>query len=242
MAAVSGRELAKALNVSEGAIRKLKAGRLAGAMTADGRFDLDRARALYADVNPAMRRDRPGAPAPAAPASTSGNADADPGGTLPAGGGSQETKARAILVTEKALRERIKRRKDEGSTIEKEKTLVLVQSLARTFRDSLLSFTDQTYAQLAAELEYPATPVPGAIIVAENHPEDQITFVQANDYTGEAGRNDRTLNDPKHLLGQVKTGLVISANPISGQPTLTVDIGLVAGTWSGPAQIQFPEI
>ena len=32
MALVSGRELAKALGVYEGAIRKLKAGRLAGAM------------------------------------------------------------------------------------------------------------------------------------------------------------------------------------------------------------------
>lgn len=33
--------------------------------------------------------------------------------------------------------------------------MALVQTLARTFRDSLLSFTDQFYAQLAADLEYP---------------------------------------------------------------------------------------
>lgn len=86
------------------------------------------------------------------------------------------------------------------------------------------------------------TPLPGAIIVAVNHPQAQVQYVQERDYTGEPGRNDRTLNDPKHLLGEVKTDLVISATPISGQPTLQDDIALGAGAWSGPAQIITPEV
>lgn len=152
MASVSGGELAKALNISEGAVRKLKASRLQGAMLADGRFDLDRAKALYAaNVDPAMQRDRPARPAAAA-ASSSGNADADAGPGLPTAGGPDQNKARAILTTEKAIRERIKRKKDEGNSIERGPALTLVQTLARTFRDGILGFTDKHYTEIAAEL------------------------------------------------------------------------------------------
>lgn len=158
MPGVSGRELAKALGVSEGAVRKLKGGRLAGALLKDGTFDLDRAKALYADVNPAMRRERP-ASAPAAGV-VSQNGDTglpDAGAALPAGGASQEGKARAVLITEKALRERIRRRKDEGTSIDKPATETAVQTMARLFRDSALLMTDKYYTQIAAELGYEDT-------------------------------------------------------------------------------------
>lgn len=150
MPSVSGRELAKALGVSEGAVRKLKGTRLAGAMSADGRFDLDRAKALYAaNVDPAMQRDKPSRAAPAAAAGADA-VDAGPG--LPTTGGPDQNKARAILTTEKAIRERIKRKKDEGNSIDRGPASTLVQTLARTLRDGILGFTDKHYAEIASEL------------------------------------------------------------------------------------------
>lgn len=149
MKGVSGRKVGEALGISEGAVRKLKASRLKEAMYADGSFDLAKAKAAYArNVDPAMQRDRPAA---AAPSSDSSVGDADAGTALPSKGPDQN-KARAVWTTEKALRERIKRRKDEGAVIEREKTLTLVQTLARSFRDGLLGFTDKHHTQIASEL------------------------------------------------------------------------------------------
>ncbi|MEE8629678.1 MULTISPECIES: hypothetical protein [Methylobacterium] len=88
---------------------------------------------------------------------------------------------------------------------------------------------------------YPATPVPGGVIVVENAPQEQVAYVQANDFTGEFPRNDKTKNDPKHLLAQVKTKLKQYYTPINGQPTLRVDYGLAASAWSGPAQVAYQE-
>lgn len=60
-----------------------------------------------------------------------------------------------------------------------------------------------------------AAPVPGVVIQVQNAPGDQVAYVQARDWTGDPGRDDRTLNDPHHLLTESRTKLVIAGIPIS---------------------------
>lgn len=91
-------------------------------------------------------------------------------------------------------------------------------------------------------LPYPATPVPAAVVYAENAAWDQVAAVQAGDFTGVAPRNDRTANDPKHILTNVKTKVTLAATPISGQPALTLDVSLTATAWQGPKQISFATV
>ena len=98
-----------------------------------------------------------------------------------------------------------------------------------------------TVSQIAG-IPGPATPVPGGIVIAQYAPGDQVAYVQARDFTGVAPRNDKTLNDPKHLLTECKTKLVLQCTPISGQPALRLDVGAVASGWSGPAQIVVPTV
>ncbi|KQP62153.1 hypothetical protein [Methylobacterium sp. Leaf112] len=148
MAGVSGRQLGKILGMSEGAVRKAKATRLAGAVLPDGSFDVEKAKALYAsNTDPAMQRDRPSAPAPAAV----GGAPADPS-PVSMGPTADINKVKTAHLVEKYRREKIKREKDEGASIGKLSTTGLVQTLARSFRDGSLQFTDKFYAQIAAEL------------------------------------------------------------------------------------------
>lgn len=89
---------------------------------------------------------------------------------------------------------------------------------------------------------FPPAPIPNGTVIVENHPEQQVTYVQARDFTGAPGRDDRTLNDPKHLLSEAKTKPTIACEQISGQPTLTLDLTLYVSPWSGPAQIVYPTV
>jgi hypothetical protein len=84
--------------------------------------------------------------------------------------------------------------------------------------------------------------VPGAAVSVEFHPQAQVAFIQANDFTGQPGRNDRTENDPKRLLTKCHTKVTFACAPIAGQPALRNDIALGAGAWLGPAQISFPTV
>ncbi|KQO85930.1 hypothetical protein [Methylobacterium sp. Leaf91] len=151
MAGVSGRALAKLLGISEGAVRKIRDTRLAGAKLPGGLFDPERARALYAsNVDKAMQRERPStntavsSPAPAAgPAAVMGR---------PEVAGPDVNKARAAWTMEKARREQIKRKVDEKSVIERAPAVTLVQALAREFREGLFRFPDKHAATMAAEL------------------------------------------------------------------------------------------
>lgn len=149
-AGVSGRQLASILGLSEGAVRKAKATRLKGALLPDGSFDVDRARALYAtNTDPSMQRTRP-----STHTAVSGHAvDAAPNAIPPSvPAGPDYNRARTFLVLENAKIAQVKRKKAEGSSIEKAPTEALVQTLARTFRDAQLGFTDKHYSQIASEL------------------------------------------------------------------------------------------
>lgn len=147
MAGVSGRQLATILNISEAAVRKAKGTRLAGAVLPDGSFDVEKAKSLYVrNTDPAMQRDRPVA-APRDPGVVP--SDATPVSTGP---GTDINKVKTAHLVEKYRREKIKREKDEGASLVKAPSIGLVQTLARSFRDGSLQFTDKFYAQIAAEL------------------------------------------------------------------------------------------
>lgn len=88
----------------------------------------------------------------------------------------------------------------------------------------------------------PPSPLPAVAVTVENPPGDQVAYVQARDWTGAPGRNDRTLNDPHHLLTEARTKLKIAGVPIAGQPAIVTEIPLGCSAWSGPAQIQIPTV
>ena len=85
-------------------------------------------------------------------------ADPEPAPAPAPSGGRQDTgsldvnKARAFQILESAKITQIKRRKLEGTAIERGPTKALVQTLARTYRDGLFGFADKSHAQMAAEL------------------------------------------------------------------------------------------
>ncbi|MEE8629699.1 MULTISPECIES: hypothetical protein [Methylobacterium] len=156
MPGVSGHQLAKILGISEPGVRKAKAGRLKAALLADGTFDVEIAKRLYAaNTDPSKKRDRP-APAGATPPSSALAANAAPAdeapASLPAPAGPDVNKARAFKILEEAKITQIKRKKLEQTAIDRAATVTLVQTLARSFRDGLLGFTDKHYAQIAMEL------------------------------------------------------------------------------------------
>jgi hypothetical protein len=85
-------------------------------------------------------------------------------------------------------------------------------------------------------------PQPGGAAVVINDRAAQLAYIQANDYQrGVAGRNDRTANDPKNLLKQVTTNIVLSLVDLSPRPDMTNVIFIPTSGWSGPRQIQLPE-
>lgn len=85
-------------------------------------------------------------------------------------------------------------------------------------------------------------PEPGGAAQVINGRVDQLTYVQSNDYQkGVAGRNDRTANDPKTLLRQVPTEIVLSLVDLAPRPDMTNAIVVESSGWSGPAQIVLPE-
>lgn len=157
MAGASNRGLAAILGISEGAVRKARAGRLKGAVLPDGTLDVEKAKRLYAgNTDPLKQRDRPQLrtppPAAAAPDPGPGSGPAIEVPPAPASANPDVNKARAFKIFEEAKITQIKRRKLEGTAIEKAPTKALVQTLARTYRDGLFGFADKSHAQMAAEL------------------------------------------------------------------------------------------
>lgn len=85
-------------------------------------------------------------------------------------------------------------------------------------------------------------PEPGGSARLINGPADQLIYVQANDYQrGVPGRDDRTANDPKTLLRQVPTEIVLDLVDLAPRPDMTNAIVVNASGWSGPRQIDLPE-
>lgn len=84
-------------------------------------------------------------------------------------------------------------------------------------------------------------PDPGGSAQLINGRADQLAYIQANDYQkGVAGRNDRTANDPKTLLRQVPTEVILNLVDLAPRPDMTNLIYVGASGWSGPLQIQLP--
>src|SRR5690554_5762194 len=114
MSGISNRALAKLSGDSEGAGRRARAARSAGAILPDGKIDAARAQAMWkGNTDPAKQRKAPAADVsmPDEPIAPAGPADNK--------GGAQMNVARAMLTIEKARREKIKRQKDEGSAIDR---------------------------------------------------------------------------------------------------------------------------
>ena len=87
-----------------------------------------------------------------------------------------------------------------------------------------------------------AFPAPGGNALVINDRAQQLAYVQANDYVKDvAGRNDRTANEPKRLLKQCKTEVVLALVDISPRADMTHDIVIANSGWSGPRQINLPE-
>lgn len=83
----------------------------------------------------------------------------------------------------------------------------------------------------------PPSPQPAGSIGVVNKPEDQLEYVQANDFDPDAGRDDPRANDPETLLSDVATELRVSLAPLSNQDAITHEIQLEMTTpWSGPWQ------
>lgn len=137
MPGVSNRALAPILGISESAVCKARTGRLKGAVLPDGTLDIEKAKWLYAgNTDPTKQRDRPvqgtrPAAAPALPDTDPAPAPAPLGGR-PEAGSVDLQKARAFQIFENAKITQIKRRKLEGTAIERGPTKALVQTLART--------------------------------------------------------------------------------------------------------------
>lgn len=144
---LSNRKFAALAGVSEGAVRKARADRIASAILADGTIDPDRALALWGKHTDPAKQRKASPPA----ADTSAMDEPAVEGPTPKADGNMN-KARSMLTAEKALRERIKRKKDELSVIDRSATIAATQTLAREFRDGLLGFPDMHYAQMASEL------------------------------------------------------------------------------------------
>lgn len=154
MAGISGRKLAEELGISEGAVRKARATRLKGAVLPDGTYDLEKAKALYArNTDPAMQRPRASAPPPvaSAPAGDSPVPEAGRPTAAPAAN-ADYGKVRTALTYEQVLIAQVKRKKAQGTAIERVPTLTAAQTLSRMFRDGALGFTDKYHTQIAAEL------------------------------------------------------------------------------------------
>lgn len=181
---LSNRKFAALAGVTESAVRKAKLERIAGAVLADGTIDADLALKLWGkNTDPSKQRKDP------PPASSTSKVDAtaapDAGNLKPASGPDVSI-ARAALVIEKAKREQIKRKKDEGSVIERRPSLAKVQTLARDIRNSFMGFPDKYHAQIASEIE--VDPVTGKVDVysvyaalakyQRKHLEDQVAKIQ----------------------------------------------------------------
>jgi hypothetical protein len=142
---LSNRKFADLAGVSESAVRKARTERIVGAILPDGTLDPDKALALWGrNTDPSMQRKL------APITDVADTLEPTPIHTTASGG---TAKARDLLIVEKALRERIKRKKDEESVIERAPTAAMVQTLAREFRDGFMGFPDKYHSQIAAELD-----------------------------------------------------------------------------------------
>lgn len=156
---LSNRKFAELAGVSESAVRKARQDRIVGAILPDGTIDPGRALELWGkNTDPSKQRQ----PAPPSPQSSGTLPDKSDASGLK-GSGPDTNIARAVLIAEKAMREKIKRKKEEGSSLERAPSLAKVQTLARDLRDSFMGFPDKYHAQIAAEIE--VDPVTGKVDV-----------------------------------------------------------------------------
>ena len=84
-----------------------------------------------------------------------------------------------------------------------------------------------------------AFPLITAVAAAVNKSDDQMAFVQANDFVlNDPVRGDDKAADPDALLAKVPTGVQVAATQLSGRPPMVANfLPVVMGCWSGPKQL-----
>jgi hypothetical protein len=80
-------------------------------------------------------------------------------------------------------------------------------------------------------------PIAGGSTVVDFDPEDQLEYLQDNDFQPDLGRNDPKVNDPVQLLRDVPTGVRHYLTQLSGRDAMehVIDVTVTA-PWSGPWQ------
>jgi hypothetical protein len=154
MRAASNRALARALGVSETAVRKAeKAGRIRRA--GDGSWEVERVRAAWgANTDVAQQRaTAPGLrPVPEAAVGAVRDTLRDHGESVPAGGGMTFLQARTANEVLKAQERKLRLGRLKGELVDRARTTALVFRLARAERDAWLRWPARVAATLAAEL------------------------------------------------------------------------------------------
>jgi hypothetical protein len=150
----SNRALARALGVSETAVRKAeKAGRIRRA--GDGSWEVERVRAAWgANTDVAQQRaTAPGLrPVPEAAVGAVRDTLRDHGESVPAGGGTTFLQARTANEVLKAQERKLRLGRLKGELVDRARTTALVFRLARAERDAWLQWPARVAATLAAEL------------------------------------------------------------------------------------------
>lgn len=147
----SNRALARALGVSETAIRKAeKAGRIRRAD--DGSWDVDRVKAAWHANTDAGQQRAPGLrPVPEAAVGAVRETLRDHGESVPAGG-MTFLQARTANEVLKAQERKLRLGRLKGELVDRARTTALVFRLARAERDAWLQWPARIAATLAAEL------------------------------------------------------------------------------------------
>ncbi len=152
----SNRALARALGVSETAVRKAeKAGRIRRA--GDGSWDVERVRAAWrANTDAGQQRAAAADLRPVPDAALGAVRDTlrehGEGGVPPAGGGTTFLQARTANEVLKAQERKLRLGRPKGELVDRARTTALVFRLARAERDAWLQWPARIAATLAAEL------------------------------------------------------------------------------------------
>lgn len=155
MRTASNRALARALGVSETAVRKAeKAGRIRRA--GDGSWDVDRVKAAWG-ANSDLAQQRPPSPGlrpvPGAAVGAVRETLREQGESVPAaGGGMTFLQARTANEVLKAQERKLRLGRLKGELVDRARTTALVFRLARAERDAWLQWPARIAATLAAEL------------------------------------------------------------------------------------------
>jgi hypothetical protein len=154
MRAASNRALARALGVSETAVRKAeKAGRIRRA--GDGSWEVERVRAAWrANTDAGQQRATAPALRPVPEAAVGAVRDTlrDHGESVPAGGGTTFLQARTANEVLKAQERKLRLGRLRGELVDRARTSALVFRLARQERDAWITWPARIAATLAAEL------------------------------------------------------------------------------------------